>query len=194
VTTTIRHPPRRRSGAAAPTAAALVAVLAVLVALLAGRPGGNGADGVSGQVSPASSASTSSASSIAVPADRDGAVVRIELVVGESIATATLDDTPQARELVAMLPASVEMDDSFGQAKTGRSPRALDVADATRSRRYSAGDLSYWSPSGKLAIVYDALGELVPPPGLVRLGTVDAGLSVIASAGNHVTITIRRAR
>jgi hypothetical protein len=38
------------------------------------------------------------------------------------------------------------------------------------------------------------LGESVPPPGLVRLGTVNTGLSAIASAGNDFTLTIRPAR
>jgi hypothetical protein len=193
VSTTIRHG-ARREGVAGPTAAALVAVLAVLVALVAGRPGGNATEGVSGPISPASSASPSTASSIAASGDRDGAVVGIELVVGDRIATAMLDETPQAREFAAMLPVSVDMDDPFGQAKTGLLPRALDVDDATRFRRYAAGDLSYWSPSGKIAVVYDALGQSVPPPGLVRLGTVDAGLSAIAAAGNHFTMMIRRPR
>jgi hypothetical protein len=44
------------------------------------------------------------------------------------------------------------------------------------------------------ARMYDALGRAVPSPGLVRLGTVDTGLSAIASAGNHTTLTIRPAR
>jgi hypothetical protein len=54
------------------------------------------------------------------------------------------------------------------------------------------GDLSYWSPSGRIAVVYDALGRSVPPPGLVRLGTVQTGLESIGSAGNDFTMTIRR--
>ena len=91
-----------------------------------------------------------------------------------------------------MLPVTVDMDDPFGQAKTGPLPRQLAIEDVTRSQSYGAGELSYWSPSGKLAIVYDALGKSVPPPGLVRLGTVDTGLRAIASAGNDFTMTIRR--
>ena len=91
-----------------------------------------------------------------------------------------------------MLPLSVDMDDPFGQAKTGRLPGELDVEASTTSRSYTAGDLSYWPPSGKLAVVYDPLGRSVPPPGLVRLGTVQTGLGAIASAGNDFTITIRR--
>jgi hypothetical protein len=185
----------RRQAGAAPVAAALVALLAVIVALLAGRPGGDAAESVSGPISPTSSANTSSAPArlVPVPSDRAGAAARIELVVGDEIATATLADTPEARAVAAILPVSVEMDDGFGQAKTGRLPGELGIDDAARARSYAAGDLSYWSPSSKIAVVYDALGESVPAPGLVRLGTVDTGLSAIASAGNDFTMTIRAA-
>jgi hypothetical protein len=55
-----------------------------------------------------------------------------------------------------------------------------------------AGDLGYWSPSGKIAVVYDSLGQSLPPPGLVRLGTVHTGIEAIASSGNEFTMTIRR--
>jgi hypothetical protein len=188
------HRPGRRQAVAAPAAVALVALLAVLVALLAGRPDGNAAEVVSGPVTPASSASTSgaAASSIPVTGDRHGAVVRVELIVGDEIATAALSDTPEAREFAATLPVTLNMDDRFGQAKTSQLPHELDVDHATRSRSYTVGDLSYWSPTGKIAIVYDAWGQSVPPPGLVRLGTADAGLDAIASAGNDFTMTIRR--
>jgi hypothetical protein len=188
------HHPARRQAVAAPTAVALVAVLAVLVALIAGRPDGNAVEVVSGRVTPTSSASTSgtAASSIPMAGDGQGAVVRVALVVGDKIATATLSDTPEAREFAAMLPVTLNMDDAFGQAKTSQLPHELDIDHAARSRHYTAGDLSYWSPTGELAIVYDAWGLSVPPPGLVRLGTVDARLDAIASAGNDFTMTMRR--
>jgi hypothetical protein len=93
-----------------------------------------------------------------------------------------------------MLPVTLDMDDRFGQAKASRLPHELDVDHATRSRSYRAGDLSYWAPTGKVAIVYDAWGQSVPPPGMVRLGAVDAGLDAIASAGTDFTMTIRRGR
>jgi hypothetical protein len=186
VNATVRHPACRQA-VAAPTAAALVALLAALVALFAGYRGGRPIS-----PTPAASASGAPVASIPVSGNSDRASFRIELVVGDEIATATLYDTREARDFAAMLPVSVNMDDPFGQAKTGRLPGELDVEDATRTRSYAAGDLSYWSPSGKLAIVYDALGRSVPPPGLVRLGTVDTGLRAIASSGNDFTMTIRR--
>ena len=50
-----------------------------------------------------------------------------------------------------------------------------------------------WPPSGDVGIVYDDLGQTVPPPGMVQLGTVTSGLRTIASAGNRFTVSIVRA-
>jgi hypothetical protein len=193
--TTIRHPAPRQT-VAAPIAVGLIALLAVLVASFAGYFGENAAKTGSGAASPTPTLSTAGGPAVAEPVsgNPDRGPVRIELVVGDEIATATLADSPEARDFAASLPIRVTMEDPFGQAKTGPLPSKLDVEDATRSSSYRAGDLSYWSPSGKLAIVYDALGRSVPPPGLVRLGTVDSGLRAIASAGNDVTMTIRPGR
>jgi hypothetical protein len=188
----MRHPPRR-GDAASLTAAALVGLLALGTGPIAeldvlhssGRDSAQGRSGLA-------SAAPSAAASIPGSGDRVGTAVRIELVAGGEVATATLDDTRQARAFAATLPITVDMEDPFGQAKTGRLPRALALDHAERSRRYAAGDLSYWSPSASIAVVYDVLGRSVPPPGLVRLGTVQTGLRAIASAGNHFTMTIRR--
>ena len=54
-------------------------------------------------------------------------------------------------------------------------------------------DIYYWPPSGDIAIIYDDLGQSIPPPGMVRLGSVDSGLDAIASAGNRFTVWIDRA-
>jgi hypothetical protein len=47
------------------------------------------------------------------------------------------------------------------------------------------GQLGYWSPSRALAVVYAVDGEgSIPGPGLILLGTVDAGLETIADGGD----------
>jgi hypothetical protein len=55
------------------------------------------------------------------------------------------------------------------------------------------GDLGYWFPSGDLAIFYADDGQSLPPPGLVGLDPIDAGLIAIAAAGNHSRVTIELA-
>jgi len=120
------------------------------------------------------------------------ASTRLLLRYDGHVATASLDDTPVARRFAAMLPLTLHLSDPMGQAKSGPLPRSrsLDVTGADRTFRTVAGELSYWSPSAKIAVVYNDLGQRVPGPGLVRLGVVDAGLAELAAAGNDVTVRI----
>jgi hypothetical protein len=115
------------------------------------------------------------------------------LRLGNGRATATLDDTPAAREFAAILPLRLSLHDPMGQAKSGPLPRRIDVSEDGRVLDPSAGEIYYWPPSGTVAIFYDDLGQTVPPPGMVRLGVLDSGLEEIASAGNRFTVSINRA-
>jgi hypothetical protein len=118
--------------------------------------------------------------------------VRVSMRVGEQVATATLADTSAGHQFAAMLPVTVDLQDPFGQAKSGVLPRGIDIAGAARDFHPTTRGIYYWPDGAHLAVFYDALGQAVPPPGLIRLGNVDTGLDAIASRGD-VTVTIRRA-
>jgi hypothetical protein len=180
VNATIRPVPRLRAGATA---------FAVLVALLAGCATSSVGSGTSGAVTATGTAHPASAPA---STERDG-VIRITMRVGDDIAGATLADTPAARDFAAMLPVTIVMQDRYGQAKAGQLPGNLAAEDTARVSDYAVGDLGYWSPSGDLAIFYADDGQTLPPPGLVRLGTVDTGLVAIAAAGNNSKLTIELA-
>jgi len=128
----------------------------------------------------------------ATASSASAASTRLVLRFDGHVATAILDDTPVARRFAAMLPMTLDLSDPLGQAKSGPLPnfRSLDVTGAGRTSRTLAGGLSYWSPSSKVVIVYNDLGQRVPAPGLVRLGVIDTGLQHIAAAGNDVTVQI----
>jgi hypothetical protein len=115
---------------------------------------------------------------------------RIVLRVSDGQATAALDDTPAARQFAAMLPLRLTLRGAMGQAKTGQLPHPIDVSVARRVIDPDVAAIYYWPPSGDIGIYYDDLGQTVPPPGMVRLGTVDSGLDAIASAGNRFTVSI----
>jgi hypothetical protein len=51
----------------------------------------------------------------------------VVLRLSNGLATATLDDTPAAREFAAMLPLQLDLRDPMGQAKSGPLPRPLDA-------------------------------------------------------------------
>ncbi|WP_430781487.1 cyclophilin-like fold protein [Actinoplanes sp. G11-F43] len=112
---------------------------------------------------------------------------------GDRVATATLHDTPESRQLVAMLPADVDMKDVWAQAKSGRLPGELTVTSNAVVHDPVAGDVYLWPRSGVVAVYYDDLGQTVPDPGLVRLGVISAGLDSLAAAGERFTVRIEPA-
>jgi hypothetical protein len=76
-----------------------------------------------------------------------------------------------------------------GREEPGPLPRAL-TGDVERVFTYPIGQLAYWPPDHDIFVVYDGHGLTVPAPGLVQLGTVDAGLDVIAAPGDDFELTI----
>ncbi len=135
-----------------------------------------------------SSSTIPAASTVASASGRSSDATRVVLRVGNDLATATLDSAPAAREFAAMLPLSLTLHDPMGQAKSGRLPYRIDAAQRVNDPELAG--IYYWPPTGDIAIFYDDLGQSVPPPGMVRLGSVDRGLDKIASAGNKFTVWI----
>jgi hypothetical protein len=90
-----------------------------------------------------------------------------------------------------MLPVTISMRDLLGREKPGRLPRPLDLDGARREFRYEVGEIAYWAPRQRHRdLLRRRRPEAIPPPGLVRLGTVDAGLDVIAIAGSDFDMSI----
>lgn len=126
-----------------------------------------------------------------MPAGHDRDVLRIALLVGgDDVATVTLDDTPEARDLVAALPITIGMQDRFGQAKVGRLPDPLPDDDTGRVIEPAAGHLYYWPPDGTIVVVTTDLGRSIPEPGLVPLGAVDSGLAALVAGADRFEMTI----
>jgi hypothetical protein len=178
MTATIRH--RAHHGVA-------VAVLAVALTGCAAEDAGDRSSPAS--TVPAATPSSAPTSGGAVPIDPAG-VVRIRLRIGSDVATATLEDSAPARDFTAMLPTTIDMHDLLGREKPGRLPRQLSTEGAGREFDYQVGELAYWPPGNEIAIFYADDGQAIPQPGLVRLGTIDTGLEVIAAAGDDFQLTI----
>jgi hypothetical protein len=116
----------------------------------------------------------------------------VVLRFGDHAVAATLADTAAATELAAMLPLRLTLSDAWRQAKSGRLPHPVQVQGTERTLRPVPGGIYYWPEIATFAVYYDDLGQSVPPPGLIRLGTVDTGLDEIADAGRQVTVHIDR--
>lgn len=117
----------------------------------------------------------------------------VVLRFGDHAVAARLADTAAGRKLAAMLPLTLELTDTWGQAKAGRLPHAVPVKGAVRTLKPTPGGLYYWPDTATLAVYYDDLDQNVPPPGLVRLGGIEADVDEIADAGHRVTVRIEQA-
>jgi hypothetical protein len=175
---TARLHPRLRAGALL-----VAAMLGVMLAgcSISGR--GSGSD----QALPA--AATAPTVLLTSPRVSTGSL-RVVLRLSNGLATATLDDTPAAREFAAMLPLQLKLHDPMGQAKSGPLPRPLDAVGGEPVFNPAVGEIYYSAPSNTFAIFYDDLGQSIADPGLVRLGTVDSSTDRIAEAGNRFTVQI----
>ena len=128
--------------------------LVSLATLLAGFAVTRAVEPVPVTSAPVAAATTASASA------------RLTLRFDGHVATAVLDETPAAREFAALLPLTLRLSDPMGQAKSGPLlSGSLDVTDADRTFRTTAGQLAYWPPSATVAVVHDDLGQRVPAPG-----------------------------
>lgn len=80
----------------------------------------------------------------------------------------------------------MHLGEAWGQAKTGRLADQLTVDGIVRTRQPRPGGVYYWPDTATLAIYYADLGQGVPPEGLIRLGSVQAGLAALADGGGQL--------
>jgi hypothetical protein len=157
---------------------AAVLAIASLVAVLAGCS----------TESPTAGSNTTVPSTVVSAPSASNSSVRIVLRFGDEFATATLSDTPAAREFAAMLPLQLKLRDPMGQAKSGPLPRPIDATVGEPVFDPGVGEIYYSANSSTFAIFYEDLGQSIPDPGLIRLGTVDTTTDRIAEAGNRLTV------
>jgi hypothetical protein len=118
--------------------------------------------------------------------------MKINIKIGEKILTATLADSATARDFAPVLPLNVSMDDLFGREKFGKLPKALSE-NGPRTHSYKVGDIAYWSPAHDVAIYYRQDSESIPSPGIIPIGTIDAGAEAFNVPGSvKVTIEVKQ--
>lgn len=115
-----------------------------------------------------------------VETPKETAMIRIHVIVGKETLTATLDDTPAARDFAALLPLDLTLSDYHSTEKVADLPRRLDTTDAPASYAPKVGDITYFAPWGNLAIFYKPFPS---SSGLVRLGAFDGPIGALLKSG-----------
>lgn len=108
--------------------------------------------------------------------------MKIRIDVDGGAVMATLDNNSQAaKDFIALLPLTLTLNDYNATEKVSDLPRRLSTKDAPPGFDPSIGDIAYYAPWGNLAIFYKDFGY---SSGLVKLGTIDAGLNRLSVPGS----------
>ena len=108
--------------------------------------------------------------------------MRIRIQFADQSFTATLEDTPSARELWSMLPLDLTVEDYGGNEKIATLPRPLMQDGSAPFSGEAPGDLCYYAPWGNLAFFHAGYRW---SPGLIRLGRLDDGPGPLLTRGEH---------
>jgi len=108
--------------------------------------------------------------------------MKIRLIVGNEVATATLYDNATARDFASLLPLSLTMTDYDTIERISDLPRRLSVQGAPEGMAPVAGELTHYAPWGNLAIFIEPRSH---SRSLLPLGKVDEGLAILAQPGPY---------
>lgn len=111
------------------------------------------------------------------------------ITIGADVLSASLNDSPAARDFASLLPLTLTLSDYNATEKIGDLPRRLSRDDAPPGFAPSPGDIAYYSPWGNLAIFYR---DFDYSPGLIALGRIKTGIDILARRG-RIEATIARA-
>jgi hypothetical protein len=120
--------------------------------------------------------------------DQQARTMKIRIEIEGTSVTATLDDTEAARDFASLLPLTMTLEDYNSTEKIAYLPRKLSTRGAPPGSDPDVGDIAYYAPWGNLAIFYRDFGYST---GLVKLGSIDAGVEALRRPGS-LRVTIER--
>jgi len=115
-------------------------------------------------------------------------IMKIRIAFNARAVTATLAESPAAREFFAQLPLTLSLKDYAATEKIAYLPRKLRAIEGGNAGLTpEPGDIAYYAPWGNLAIFYKGADHA---QGLVKLGHVHEGAEWLATASElQVTIS-----
>lgn len=105
--------------------------------------------------------------------------MKIKITIGEKTLTATLNDSPTAKDFASLLPLTLTLRDYNATEKISDITRKLSAKDAPAGHDPAPGDITYYAPWGNLAIFYK---DFSYSTGLISLGKIEGDLSTLSAA------------
>lgn len=133
-----------------------------------------------------SSSSETASSDASSEADEQ---VKVNLTVGDTVLTVTMQDNVTAQDFLTLLPLTLEMKDEMSREKYKELPRALDEGGVWQET-FEVGDFAYWPNGDGLVMFYDDQTTTLHGTSIIVLGTIDDGVEALASVEDPVQVTI----
>ncbi len=112
--------------------------------------------------------------------------MKIKLLLKDIVVYVTLENNPTSRALFDQLPLKLKVEDYASNEKIFYPPRKLSTEGAPDGYEPKAGDITYYSPWGDVAIFYK---DFSFSNGLIKLGKVTSDIAIIKKLeGSEVTI------
>lgn len=122
-------------------------------------------------------------------AETHSAPLRIRMLFANQQACIVLNDNPAAKELVSMLPLTMQFEDFNHIEKIGYLPRQLHTQGAPLSCDPMTGTFAYYAPWGNLSIFYR---DFRHSDGLVPLGHVESGMDKLAQMQGDFAVLLEK--
>ncbi|AEI41705.1 cyclophilin-like fold protein [Paenibacillus mucilaginosus] len=111
--------------------------------------------------------------------------VRIKMSFHNQEVIVKMDDHPTSRDFINQLPLTLTFEDYAGTEKISMLTRRLNTESAPSGFDPAAGDFTYYSPWGNLALFYRDFGY---SSGLIKLGHIESGREKLADLNGEVTL------
>ncbi len=72
--------------------------------------------------------------------------MKIRLIINDQVLSATMEDSIPAREFIAQLPLTLQLEDYAANEKIAQLPRRLSVAGEPEGFTPAAGDIAFYAP------------------------------------------------
>lgn len=114
---------------------------------------------------------------------------RIKLTVNGNEIFVRLDDNVASRELLEMLPLTLNFEDFNSTEKIATLPSELSTEGLPSGYTPKVGDFSYYAPWGNLSIFYE---DFRYSNSLYKLGTIESGTEILGNMNGNFEVTIER--
>ena len=114
---------------------------------------------------------------------------RIKLTVNGNEIFVRLDDNVASRELLEMLPLTLNFEDFNSTEKIATLPSELSTEGLPSGYTPKVGDFSYYAPWGNLSIFYE---DFRYSNSLYKLGAIESGTEILGNMNGNFEVTIER--